>query len=278
MRKIKRVETLPLLRLLLYGPPGSGKTPLCASFNNDPRTAPLLLLDMAGRPETAKFYDPGLRVIALDTLQEINLIYSFFYNLQPDDHPLRDFLDPPLEPGEKFKSLALDTYTAYQQYSIAYLVGGAERVREVDDLTAVPSPSDIRHWGLIAPNTIVPASHFCDLPVNIVFTLQEYTQTDIKAGTTRRKPQLSGQAADIVPAYFNMSAILEWDTPPKKSREDKPEPTISMKWKLRSRDGYAKQDWMRGANVPPGMWLPDPSQAATKLFDLAEEQHKLVSK
>jgi len=273
MRIVKRATELPLLRLLVYGPPGSGKTPLCASFNTDPRTGPTLLVDMAGRPETAKFYDPSLRVVALDTIQEINDIYSFFYQGQPDNHKLRGVFDPPLEAGEKFKTLALDTFTAYQQYSIAWLVGGVAEVRNVKDLTEVPAPSDIRHWGKIAPNTVIPASAFCDLPVNVVFTLQEYGQLDIKTGVTKRKPQLSGQAADIVPAYFNMTALMTWETPPAKTKGEKPSPEILMTWKLNTREAYAtKQDWIRGIgeDVPDGMWSP----SATKLFDLAEKFHQ----
>jgi hypothetical protein len=266
MKAVQREEGIPRLVMLVYGPPGCGKTTFGASFNLDPRTGPALLVDMSGRPETVKYVDPSLRVLRLEDVKEINQVYSFLNLGQADDHPLRKALDPPLKPGEKFKTVVLDTFTEYQQYEMAYLFAGQRQIGMVKDLTEVPAAKGVRDWGLVAPNTIIPCQAFCDLPVNVVMTLQEFTQIDIAAGTTRRRPRLAGQAMDIVPQYFNMQAVMVW-----KKKDPKDEtPGVLLLWSLESSEGYTKQDWMRGC-TKVGMW--DPS--ATKLWDLAEDVYNL---
>lgn len=163
----------PLVKLLIYGDSGSGKTTVVGSFQETPETSPLLVLDAGGQPISLRFLDPAPLVLGVETIGDINYPYDWIDKGQPwqlvEDHRAKipffqavyDYFDG--EPGQ-FKTIALDSITQLQRIALAKISKGAKLPGDV------PRAVQIQEWGQLRGITTNIADKFFSLPIHVVIT------------------------------------------------------------------------------------------------------------
>lgn len=181
---------VPYLKALWYGQPGSTKTRTAATACDDPRTAPVLWLDVMGNPQSIRMNKNQPDMISLDSLGDLNEPFDFLINGQDPNHPLaKDFdLHPP------YKTVVVDGITEIQRYSIRR-VTGTTKIGPGD----IPNKVERQHFGAILQQMLNFADLFYKLDMNVIFTALEWARDD--GGSTIYVPNLMGQAVEQVPAY-----------------------------------------------------------------------------
>ena len=153
------LEKTGLIKLLVYGEAGTGKTTLVGSFQEDPRSSPLLVLDCGGQPISLRFLDPPPLVVSIESTKDLNPPYNWFAEGQPWDDIVKgttgaredpfcqavyDYFDG--EPG-KFKTIAIDGISDLQQTC----------VREISEQPTRPGDRpklvQLGHWGTVRQQT-----------------------------------------------------------------------------------------------------------------------------
>lgn len=196
-------DPLPLLRLMLYGLGGTGKTHLAASFADDPRSAPVLLINSGGNPEMVLVGESPPLVVDLDSYRDLDVIYDFLAGGQPANHNLRTTLGWPN--NLVFKTVVIDTLSDLQQQVV---VSAANPRYTSGKFSALQKP-DIQSWQKIGTWTVNMARDFLRLPLNIILVLQQKTKIDIERGASEIRPALDGQSAEIVPAWVHLMGQME---------------------------------------------------------------------
>lgn len=189
----------PYLRLLLYGIPGSLKTRTAGTACLDERTSPVLWLDAAGNPVSIRDYPEHPDIIMVEELKDLNDPYNWIREGQPANHPFvkRFNLRPP------YKCLVVDQITDVQRLSYN-LVTGNTTTGPGD----IPKAHQIQHFMGILNQMVNFAKSYYSLPLHVIMTAQEKTETDTTTGLTRNAPLLWGQADTEVPGYANVVARM----------------------------------------------------------------------
>jgi len=157
--------------VLLYGQPRTGKT-VCAS------TAPRpLFLDCEGGLLSIK--DRDVKAVRIRSIADLEAAYTWLEKHGKDEK-------------REFDTVVIDSITELQ-------------VILVEDLTKKQGAQtpDIRTWGLVFTKMRSITKAFRELPYHLVFTALERTFRDEITGKVYFGPDLLGQSADKVPAYFD---------------------------------------------------------------------------
>jgi len=95
------------LKMLIYGDPGTGKTRFVGTAAMDPRTAPVLYLNMGGNPVSMRSYEKKPDMIEIESMADFNPIYKWLKAGQPaGDKLVTDMgLHPP------YKTVVMDQLT-----------------------------------------------------------------------------------------------------------------------------------------------------------------------
>jgi len=192
---MKRYEQrkIPLLRILPYGQPGTGKTGFCGTFDQDERTARTLFLNAAGNPIRIMKQEPAPIVLDIESIKDFNLVYSFISGGQNKEHKFRELYE--IEPEITFKTVVIDTITEVQRMINLDLMGiGMANFNE-------EAVMRIQDWGTSLTKVINLVNLFYSLPVHVIITAQERAEIDDATSRINYKPYLQGQAVDIAPAY-----------------------------------------------------------------------------
>lgn len=111
-----------LLRMLIYGKPGSGKTTLTASASLDPRLAPVLHIDAGGNPVSVAKTGAKPKIIRMTKLDDLNAIFGWLIDGQPENHPM--VKQAGCVPG--YKTIVLDGITRIQFMSFSVAMGNVK--------------------------------------------------------------------------------------------------------------------------------------------------------
>lgn len=192
--KLLDYEQDVLLRVLLYGDPGSGKSWFAGSAHRDPRTGPALHLDMGGnafsmRPWSNKDRPP---VVSMERLEDINIVFDWLRKRQPADHAF--VRETGLKPG--FKTVIFDGITGFQRLSFQKVTGA-----ETKGLGDVPPTFEWPHYNAVLGQMTRFAAHFYTLPMHVIVTALEREKTDPNSSVTQYAPMLLGQSAKEVAGY-----------------------------------------------------------------------------
>lgn len=199
----RRSETYERLTLkaLIYGTGGSGKTRFIRTFDDDERTARVLILSFAGNPVSIMLEDPEPFVIDCEAPEDTNLPWQFLVQGQPERHPFREKYDVP--PDMEFGTVAIDTLTEIQRMINARLVGA----------TNIPTgwkKMRIQDWGDSFGQMLNIARLFyenltmCPKPVHVVMSVQERTELDSQDVISKISVALQGQAKDTIHQYAEL--------------------------------------------------------------------------
>lgn len=195
-----------ILRMLVYGEGGSGKTRFINSFDKDPRTARVLHLSFAGNPVSIMMEDPEPFVIECSNPDDVNLPWEFLVKGQPKKHRFRDVYELPED--LIFKTVAIDTLTEVQRQVNARLVG-AERI------PTGWKKMRIQDWGDSFGVMLNIARLFYEdcpraiPPLHVVMSVQQRIDYDDKEQVAKIHVALQGQAKDTVHQYAELAARLE---------------------------------------------------------------------
>lgn len=208
---MKRYEkpTDPILRLLVFGAGGSGKSTLISSFDDAMDGKRVLILEAGGNPISIIDRDPEPLVVTIERTSDLDRIYSFLMNQGPK-HPIRSELG--IGPDVEIGAVALDTLTEMQLIVTDELL----------NITAKPTgfrKIQIQEWGDITGNTIHWVRMFRNLPLHLIIACQERHLYDQLTETTDNVPMLRGQGGEAVPAYADLACRLV-----RKPYREKPKP------------------------------------------------------
>jgi len=156
---------LDYAKVVLYGPPGSGKTTMGATFPS--------VLFLSAESGLLSVRDKAIDVWTVNEWEDMEEAYSF---LRKGDH--------------QYKSVVIDSLTEVQKKLHEYIVRKfpAKR-RDYEDLM---SQAD---WGYAIDRLRKMCRAFRDLPMNVVFIALDQTDTSEDASVT--KPALSGKTMAV---------------------------------------------------------------------------------
>lgn len=180
-------EQEPHFNMLIYGESGVGKTRLAGSADAVPEMRRVLFIDVEGGSLTLKSCYPDVDVVRIKSWAEMQKVYDELYL---DQHG--------------FNTIVVDSLTEIQKMSMDKIM--RRRVEENEEADAdVPG---IREWNINLEQTRKFVRLFRDLPVNTIFTALVKLDKNMRTGSTRRKPSLSGKVADEVAAFLDIVTYL----------------------------------------------------------------------
>lgn len=221
-----------LIKLLVYGDPGSGKTWLCGTFTQCEETAPVLVLNSRGQPVTFNQFAAAFPCIYnVRTMKDYNFPYAWIKNGQPwnailkgmeqEGGPMQPFcrkvwdwmartedlspevLSEPDCPVPEFRTIVLDSLTQTQRVSLREITG------DVGKLPGdIPTGASYRDWGKTLAQLTLLADKYFELPIHVVVTALRRHQFVDAEGTTMFYPQFWGQSSTELPAFAEILGML----------------------------------------------------------------------
>jgi hypothetical protein len=225
------------MRLLVYGPIGSGKTYFCGSALDVPEMQPVLFVDVDGGLETIKdklkaHYDPRL-VLQLRDMADVRFMFEAMFN-----------------PKTPYKTVILDGLTELHALLMSLHLGNANRIPQIQDYGAV-SDTILKFLRRVKGD---------ELHTHFVCTCGElYTEDEVR-GTLYINPDVVGKLATRAPRYFNIVAYLHSEI---SARRDGTARKIERAAQVAPYDHIRAKDRTPGA--PFGLLLQEPT--LRKIFD-----------
>lgn len=175
-----------LLKMLVFGPYGSGKTRLVSSAIDDPRTAPAILLNFEGGESSIAGLD--IDTVKIEDWEGYNEIFDY---LQRADHG--------------YKSVVIDSITETHIFALFKILDeeGAKRRNSNHIEQGDYGTASVQLRRLIRA--------FRDLPMNLLITALEREELDAREGYVK-KPALSGRLADEIPGIVDVVGYLTMGT------------------------------------------------------------------
>lgn len=175
------------LRMLIHGDPGQGKTFLCGTAADDPRTHPVLFVDTEGG--TLSIRNKDVQVVRVQSWQDIQKLVA---HLRKGNHP--------------YKSIVVDSLTEMQKTIMSDILkqNQLNGNRQHD-----PDIPEQRDWGKNAERVRKVVRAFRDLPdVHVIFTCLSQEVKDEQTGKVTIKPSLPGKLRDEVPGFIDVVGWL----------------------------------------------------------------------
>lgn len=196
MKRITETESAHL-KLLLYGRPGSTKTRTAATAALDPRTAPVLHLDMGGNPLSIRDFEYKPDIVRLDKFSDLDAAYDFLTWMHANNRGKVAIPKLVAELGLRtdYKTVIIDGVSELQRDAFMDETGnrgkgpGARLVAR-----------QIQHYGAVMAQLSYMAYLFYKLPMHVIITALEKEDTTSSGGVFYR-PMLDGQAAGMVASY-----------------------------------------------------------------------------
>lgn len=203
---------------LIFGPSGAGKTTLLGTANDDPRTAPMLLLDFEGG--VASLVGRDIDIVSIRTWTDYNEAYEY---LRQGDH--------------KYQSVAIDSVSETHVFALLTALESEASARRNPDLLQQGD------YGIALVQMRKLLRRFRDLPLHVFYTALAMADNDKRLGTIQ-KPSFAGKAADEVPGIVDVVGYLGL------AEDDEGETHRVLL--LRDHPGYAVK-----IRVPTGSEVPD---------------------
>jgi SepF-like predicted cell division protein (DUF552 family) len=181
-------ELKPYFNLLVYGESGVGKTWLAGSADGVPEMRRVLFIDIEGGTLTLRntpFNE--VEVIRVLSWRDMENIYN---ELSIGIHG--------------FNTIIIDSLTEIQKMSMD---GVMRRLIEENEERDADVPG-MREWNINIEQTRKFVRRFRDLPVNTIFTALAKTDKNMRTGSSKRKPYLSGKVADEVAGFLDIVVYL----------------------------------------------------------------------
>ncbi len=218
--KTVALEQTKLVKLLVYGESGTGKTTLVGSFQEDERSSPLLVLNCGGQPISLRFLDPPPLVLEIEGTADLNPPYNWFLEGQPWETITnvveRGKVPPSREampfyqavhsyfggqPGQ-FKAVAIDGISDLQQTCVREISKQPKRPGDRPKLV------ELGHWGTVRQQTNQIVTLMYGLEVHVLMTALTDHKYIEAFGRTEYSPLLNTKSAMEVPAQAQIVGRL----------------------------------------------------------------------
>lgn len=194
---LSEIETTGFKKVLLVGPPGSGKTcaaigfpyPILAlDFDNKINSAAAWYADDTERLKNVDVRQLGKRLDGSDPIAELNKIVT-------------DELIPQQKSGTmKYKTLVIDSATTFSAAVLWHIVKTNPGVKRVTSAQGVqPGMSD---YGILRREFARLIPGLLSLPMNVVMTAHVKTDRSELTGEIIRSPVMDGSFSSELPIFF----------------------------------------------------------------------------
>ena len=184
IRPIASTETA--LKMLVYGPPGAGKTVLAASAADVPQMAPVLFVDIEGGVRSIR--DKQVDLLRAKSFTEIVQLLEF---LRAGKH--------------EYKTVVIDSITEVQKLNMYEIM----RKVMVQDPSRDPDMPSLREYGKNTEQIRKLIRGYRDLTnVHTIFTALASEFKDERTGIVKTVPALSGKLASEIPGFLDIVVYL----------------------------------------------------------------------
>jgi len=207
------LEQPALLKALIYGDSGTGKTTLVGSAMEHPATRPVLVLNSRGQPISLRRYDPPPLVVGIEKFADFNVPYEWFANGQSrgwkqPSQAHKDFTEVVAAYLDRwgfdhFNTVVVDSITHAQGRCIQAATGQT-------DLKPgnKPKRTEIQHWGDVLSMMVNLTDKYYGLDVNVLMTALQTRREFEDLGYTWYSPMLQGRSDMAVPANAELVGRL----------------------------------------------------------------------
>lgn len=185
--EITSPDKIEYLNMLVYGEFGVGKTYLCGTAQDHPKTGPILLLDVEGGTVTLR-HRPDIEVVQPRTLEDIAKIHEQL-RINNDGH---------------YKTVIIDSLTELADLDMREVMRKMHQARPDRD----PDVADKREWGIVRTHMRKIVRAFKDLPMNTIVTALLLQDKDDITGKTTFYPSLSGKMRTEIPGFFDVVGYM----------------------------------------------------------------------
>ncbi len=172
------------MKALVFSPLGHGKTRLCGTAQEDPRSSPALFLDFEGGEQTLAGLD--IDMVSIRTRSDFNDVYEEL-----------------LHGKTKYKSVCIDSVTEVEFSDLMEIMAEAKSRRQPKEWDLVEmgdyGKSHVRLQRLVR--------QFRDLPYHVIMTAGAQDVKEPRVGMVK-KPSLTGKMADQIPAIMDVVGYL----------------------------------------------------------------------
>ncbi len=190
------------LKILVYSPPGHGKTTLLGTAAGDPRISPMLVLEFEGGTRSIR---SKVRKIGIEDLGKLspslNVIDVIQIQQWADFEVVYDFLDTA---NHGYKSLGLDSLSEMNYLNMTE----ALRTAIKEDKRHDPDIPEQRDYLRSAGQMRRLVRFFRDLPMHVFFTAGAGIQQDPRTKENKAWPALAGKLAFEIPGLVEIVGYL----------------------------------------------------------------------
>lgn len=245
------------LKMLVYSPPGHGKTTLLGTGAGDPRISPMLILEFEGGTRSIK---SKIRKIKLEKLGEteptVDKIDVIQIQSWDDFDVVYDFLD---SADHGYRSLGLDSLSEMNYLNMTEALALALREDKKHD----PDIPEQRDYLRSAGQMRRLVRFFRDLPMHVFFTAGASTQQDPRTKEYKAWPSLTGKLTFEIPGLVEIVgylAVVDVDG-------DGENPDTTERWLFVQPTGkFEAKDRTEGGML--GEYIENPT--LPQIFDLAK--------
>lgn len=185
--EITTPDKIEFLNMLVYGEFGVGKTYLCGTAQDHPKTGPILLLDAEGGTVTLR-HRKDIDVVQPRTLEDISKIHEQL-RVNNDGY---------------YKTVVIDSLTELADLDMREVMRKMHQARPDRD----PDVADKREWGIVRTHMRRIVRAFKDLPMNTIMTALLLQDKDDITGKTTFYPSLSGKMRTEIPGFFDVVGYM----------------------------------------------------------------------
>lgn len=171
-----------LVKSLIFGPSGHGKTTLLGTANDDERTSPMLLLSFEGG--TASLVGRDIDVVEIRSWDDYNEAYAFLADGNHD-----------------YKSIGIDSISETYTFALLTRLADPGKDRKIPDLL------EQGDYGIALVQMRKFLRAFRDLPFHVFVSSLSKDEQDSREGLVK-KPALGGTLSDEAPGIFDSVTYL----------------------------------------------------------------------
>lgn len=189
-------ETVEWVNLLIYGEAGAGKTYLAGSAADDPRTSPVLFLDVEGGVTTIR-HRKEIDVVPIRSMDQITKVYNDIFRSIEDGRIL-------------YKTIVVDSLTELADLDMRIIMKNAYSAKPDSVDIDVASP---REWGKTRNHMRTIVRAFRDLPCHVIYT-SGLGQKQDEGQPTKNYPGFSGKLQHEIPGFMDIVGLLTAEVNP----------------------------------------------------------------
>lgn len=185
-------DVVDWLNILIYGEPGAGKTWLAGTAEDDPRTSPVLFLDIEGGVTTIRHRGKIDVPPNVKTIKEVEELYNKLFHSIGKDGTMY------------YKTIVIDSLSELTDVDMRSIMKDAYAKNPDKVDKDVPSQ---REWGKARSHMRSIVRAFRDLPCNVIFTASIATLQE-EGQPTKYFPGFAGKLRTELPGFMDVVGYL----------------------------------------------------------------------